>query len=122
MPAPLVPAVELDGLVLELDGLVLELDAVLEGLEVELVLEDPAELREPAPIAAFARMKLSALDAPPALALPLVPVADAPVPDCRQPVTVTDWLERLLDPACDPGCCCPTAPTVRRRPPPARRG
>src|SRR4051794_28067523 len=103
MPAPLVPAVELD-------GLVLELDAVLDGLEVELVLEEPAELREPAPIAAFARMKLSALDAPPALALPLVPVADAPLPDCRQPVTVTDWLERLLDPACDPALLLPDCP------------
>jgi len=90
MPDPPVPAVELDGLVLELDalldGLVLELD----GLVLELALEDPAELPEPAPIDAFARMKVSALDAPPAVALPLVPVADGPLPDCRHPVTVTD--------------------------------
>ena len=78
MPDPPVPAVELDGLVLELDGLVLE-----------LALEDAAELPEPAPIDAFARMKVSALDAPPAVALPLVPVADGPLPDCRHPVTVT---------------------------------
>ena len=89
MPDPPVPAVELDGLVLELDalldGLVLELD----GLVLELALEDPAELPEPAPIDAFARMKVSALDAPPAVALPLVPVADGPLPDCRHPVTVT---------------------------------
>jgi hypothetical protein len=35
-------------------------------------------------------MKVSALDAPPAVALPLVPVADGPLPDCRHPVTVTD--------------------------------
>jgi len=106
MPAPLVPAVELDGFVVELDavldGLDVELDAVLDGLEVELLAEDPVDEREPAPIDAFARMKLSALDAPPLLALPLVPVADAPVPDCKHPVTVIDWFERLLEPACDP--------------------
>src|SRR5436190_1020024 len=106
MPAPLVPAVELDGLVVELDavldGLEVELDAVLDGLVVELLVEDPAEVRDPAPIDAFARMKLSALDAPPLLALPLVPVADGPEPDCRHPVTVIDWFERLLEPACDP--------------------
>jgi hypothetical protein len=116
-PAPLVPAGELEGLVLELeavlDGLVVELD----GLVLELALDDPAEVREPAPIDAFARMKLSALDAAPAAALPLVPVAAGPLPDCRHPVTVIVWLERLLEPVCEavllPDCplCAPT-PTL----------
>src|SRR4051794_20036429 len=55
-------------------------------------------------------MKLSALDAPPPVALPLVPVAEAPVPDCRQPVTVIDWFERLLEPACDPALLAPDCP------------
>src|SRR4051812_17487284 len=110
MPAPLVPAVELEGLDVELEGLDVELEALLEGLDVELLLADPVALREPAPIDAFARMKLSALEAPPALALPLVPVAEAAVPDCKQPVTVIDWFERLLEPACDPALLLPDCP------------
>jgi len=80
-PAP-APAVELDGD--ELDGFAAVVDA-------------PPEVRAPAPMLALARMKLSALDAPPAVALPLVPVADGALPDCRQPVTVTLWLDLLVE-------------------------
>ena len=75
---PLVPAVELDGLAVELGE--------LEGLPA--VLAAAPGVRPPADLFTFARMKLSALDAPAPLAVPVVPVADGPVPDCRQPVTV----------------------------------
>ena len=80
-PAP-APAVELDG-------------DVLDGLAA--VLDDAPGVRAPAPMFALARMKLSALDAAPPAALPLVPVADGALDDCRQPVTVTLWLDLLLD-------------------------
>ena len=82
---PLVPAVELEGV--EDDGLA--------------VLDAPPGAREPAAAFALARMKLSALDAPAAVAAPDVPVADGADDDCKQPVIVTVWLERLpADGAC----------------------
>jgi hypothetical protein len=102
---PLVPAVELDGLAVELG----ELEALPAGLG-----EAPG-VRPPADAFTFARMKLSALDAPAALAVPVVPVADGPVEDCRQPVTVMDWLALLVG---DAGVCgelvadCAATPTL----------
>jgi len=83
---PLVPAVELEACV-EDDGLA--------------VLDAAPGAREPAAALALARMKLSALEAPAPVAVPDVPVADGADDDCRQPVMVTVWLERL--PA-DGGC------------------
>ena len=85
---PLVPAVA-PALAVELAG------DELDGLAA--VLDDAPGVRPPAPMFAFARMKLSALDAAPPAALPLVPVADGALDDCRQPVTVTVWLDLLLE-------------------------
>ena len=88
LPLPLVPAVAPVPAV-ALDG------AELDGLAA--VLDDAPGVRPPAPMLAFARMKLSAPDAAPPAALPLVPVAEGALDDCRQPVTVTLWLDLLLD-------------------------